>query len=167
MCLLKKFISPPDHRVNKNPCTPPLDNLLQRGYLEGIGWSPMAMLLGPENGSIMVRHVLYVHEGALPSNILFLRWVYFLLLSTNIVKIKCFVHCKWCKQDDCSTFFPVVIFSGHSWCSYFDTYSNTARWLYLFFPVVIFSGDIHNPTTVLYTKYVRKVNNYFPPGPKN
>jgi hypothetical protein len=23
------------------------------------------------------------------------------------------------------------------------------------------------PTTVLYTKYVRKVNNYFPPGPKN
>jgi hypothetical protein len=28
----------------------------------------MAMLLGPANGSIMVRHVLDVHEGALPSN---------------------------------------------------------------------------------------------------
>ncbi len=28
----------------------------------------MAMLLGPANGSIMVRHVLYVPEGALPSN---------------------------------------------------------------------------------------------------
>jgi hypothetical protein len=28
----------------------------------------MAMLLGPANGSIMVRHVLYVCEGALPSN---------------------------------------------------------------------------------------------------
>ncbi len=37
MCLLKKIISPPDHRVNKKPRTPPLDNLLQRGYLEGIG----------------------------------------------------------------------------------------------------------------------------------
>jgi hypothetical protein len=28
----------------------------------------MAMLLGPENGSTMVRHVLDVREGALPSN---------------------------------------------------------------------------------------------------
>jgi hypothetical protein len=28
----------------------------------------MAMLLGPANGSIMVRHVLDVREGALPSN---------------------------------------------------------------------------------------------------
>jgi hypothetical protein len=28
----------------------------------------MAMLLGPANGSTMVRHVLDVHEGALPSN---------------------------------------------------------------------------------------------------
>jgi hypothetical protein len=28
----------------------------------------MAMLLGPANGSIMVRHVLDVCEGALPSN---------------------------------------------------------------------------------------------------
>jgi hypothetical protein len=28
----------------------------------------MAMLLGPENGSIMVRHVLDVREGGLPSN---------------------------------------------------------------------------------------------------
>jgi hypothetical protein len=28
----------------------------------------MAMLLGPVNGSIMVRHVLDVREGALPSN---------------------------------------------------------------------------------------------------
>jgi hypothetical protein len=28
----------------------------------------MAMLLGPANGSIMVRHVLDVHEGALPSS---------------------------------------------------------------------------------------------------
>jgi hypothetical protein len=28
----------------------------------------MAMLLGPANGSIMVRHVLDVHEVALPSN---------------------------------------------------------------------------------------------------
>ena len=37
MCLLKKIISPPDHRVNKKPCTLPLDNLLQRGYLKGIG----------------------------------------------------------------------------------------------------------------------------------
>ncbi len=27
----------------------------------------MAMLLGPANGSIVVRHVLYVREGALPS----------------------------------------------------------------------------------------------------
>jgi hypothetical protein len=33
----------------------------------------MAMLLGPANSSIMVRYVLYVREGALPSNILFLR----------------------------------------------------------------------------------------------
>ncbi len=68
MCLLKTIISPPDHRVNKIPCTPPSDNLLQRGYLEGIGWLPMTMLLGPANGSIMVRHVLDVCEGALPSN---------------------------------------------------------------------------------------------------
>jgi hypothetical protein len=37
MCLLKKFISPPDHRVNKKPRNPPSDNLLRRGYLEGIG----------------------------------------------------------------------------------------------------------------------------------
>jgi hypothetical protein len=28
----------------------------------------MAMLLGPANGSIMVRHVLDLCEGALPSN---------------------------------------------------------------------------------------------------
>ena len=28
----------------------------------------MAMLLGPANGSIMVRHVLDVREGASPSN---------------------------------------------------------------------------------------------------
>ncbi len=28
----------------------------------------MAMLLGPANGSVMVRHVLYAREGALPSN---------------------------------------------------------------------------------------------------
>jgi hypothetical protein len=28
----------------------------------------MVMLLGPTNSSIMVRHVLYVREGALPSN---------------------------------------------------------------------------------------------------
>jgi hypothetical protein len=28
----------------------------------------MAMLLGPENGSMMVRYVLDVREGALPSN---------------------------------------------------------------------------------------------------
>ncbi len=106
MCLLKKIISLPDHRVSKIPCTLPLDNLLRRGYLEGIGWSPMAMLLGPANGSIMVRHVFfYVCEGALPSNILFLHWVYFLLLSTNIVKIKCYVCCKWCKRDDCTFFF--------------------------------------------------------------
>jgi hypothetical protein len=28
----------------------------------------MAMLLGPANGSIMVRHVLDVREGALPSS---------------------------------------------------------------------------------------------------
>ncbi len=28
----------------------------------------MAMLLGPANGSTMVRHVLDVREGALPSN---------------------------------------------------------------------------------------------------
>jgi hypothetical protein len=28
----------------------------------------MAMLLGPANGSIMVRHILDVREGALPSN---------------------------------------------------------------------------------------------------
>ncbi len=28
----------------------------------------MAMLLGPASGSIMVRHVLYVREGDLPSN---------------------------------------------------------------------------------------------------
>jgi hypothetical protein len=28
----------------------------------------MAMLLGPAKGSIMVRHVLDVREGALPSN---------------------------------------------------------------------------------------------------
>ncbi len=109
MCLLKKIISPPDHRVNKKPRTPPSDNLLQRGYLEGIGWSPMAMLLEAANGSIMVRHVLYVCEDALPSNILFLCWVYFLLLTTNIVKIKCYVCCKRCKRNDC-TFFPVVIF---------------------------------------------------------
>jgi hypothetical protein len=37
MCLIKKNISPPDHRLNKKLCTPPSDNLLQRGYLEGIG----------------------------------------------------------------------------------------------------------------------------------
>jgi hypothetical protein len=28
----------------------------------------MAMLLGPANGSIMVRHVLDVRQGTLPSN---------------------------------------------------------------------------------------------------
>ncbi len=33
----KNNISPPDHRVNKKPRTPPSDNLLQRGYLKGIG----------------------------------------------------------------------------------------------------------------------------------
>jgi hypothetical protein len=68
MCLLKKNISLPDHRVDKKPCTLPSDNLLQRGYLEDIGWLPMAMLLGPANSSTMVRHVLDVREGALPSN---------------------------------------------------------------------------------------------------
>ncbi len=30
----------------------------------------MAMLLGPANGSIMVRHVLDVREGALPHELL-------------------------------------------------------------------------------------------------
>ena len=69
MCLLKKIISPPDHRINKKPRTPPSDNLLQREYLEGIGWLPIAMLLGPANGGFtMVRHVWGVREGALPSN---------------------------------------------------------------------------------------------------
>ncbi len=68
MCLLKKIVSLPDHRVNKKPRTPPLDNLLQRGYLKGIGWLPMAMLLGPANGLTMVRHVIDVHEGALSLN---------------------------------------------------------------------------------------------------
>ncbi len=37
MCLLKIIISPPDHRVNKKPRNTPSDNLLRRGYLEGIG----------------------------------------------------------------------------------------------------------------------------------
>jgi hypothetical protein len=32
-CLLKKFVSPPDHRVNKKPHNPPSDNLLERGAL--------------------------------------------------------------------------------------------------------------------------------------
>ena len=41
---------------------------MQRGYLEGIGRLPMAMLLEPANSSTMVRHVLDVREGALPSN---------------------------------------------------------------------------------------------------
>jgi hypothetical protein len=68
MCLLKEIISPPDNIVNKKPCTPPSDNLLRRGYLKGIGRLPMAMLLGPVNGSTMVRHVLDVCEGALLSN---------------------------------------------------------------------------------------------------
>ncbi len=37
MCLLKINLSPPDHRVNKKPHNSPSDNLLRRGYLEGIG----------------------------------------------------------------------------------------------------------------------------------
>ncbi len=37
MCLLKKILTPPDHRVNKKPHNLPLDNLLQRGNLKGIG----------------------------------------------------------------------------------------------------------------------------------
>jgi hypothetical protein len=35
---------------------------------------------------------------------------------------------KWCKQDDC-TFFPVVIFSGRSWCLYFDTTDGYLRFI--------------------------------------
>ncbi len=68
MCLLKKILSPPDHIVNKKPHNSLSDNLLRRGNLEGIGWLVMAMLLGPANGSIMVRYVLDVREGALLSN---------------------------------------------------------------------------------------------------
>jgi hypothetical protein len=37
MCLLKKNISLPNHRVNKKSHILPLDNLLQSGYLKGIG----------------------------------------------------------------------------------------------------------------------------------
>jgi hypothetical protein len=54
----------------------------------------MAMLLGPANGSIMVRHVLDVREGALPSNHTIPTLGLFPRLSTNIVKIKCYVCCK-------------------------------------------------------------------------
>ncbi len=64
----KNNLSPPDHRVNKKPHNLPSDNLLQRRNLEGIGWLVMAMLLGPANGSIMVRYVLDVCKGALLSN---------------------------------------------------------------------------------------------------
>jgi hypothetical protein len=104
----------------------------------------MAMLLGPANGSIMVRYVLDVCEGALFSNHTIPTLSLFLVLSTNIVKIKCYVCCKWFKQDDCTffsgrnfsggskniasqmtvPFFLVVIFSGCNWCSYFDTNTN-------------------------------------------
>jgi hypothetical protein len=82
MCLLKKKNSPPDHRVNKKPRTPPLDNLLQRGYLEGIGWLPMAMLLEPVNGSTMVGHVLDVTFQPMA------RWVYhiFPVIICNLIK---------------------------------------------------------------------------------
>ncbi len=109
MCLLKKNLSPPDHRVNKKPHNLPSDNLLQRRNLEGIGWLVMAMLLGPANGSIMVRYVLDVRKGALLSNHTIPMLSLFPCLSSNIVKIKCYVCCKWFKHDDC-TFFPVVIF---------------------------------------------------------
>ncbi len=142
MCLLKKIVSPPDNRINKKPCILPLDNLLQRGYLEGIGWSPMAMLLEIANGFIMVRHVLYVCRGALPSNILLLCWVYFLLLSANIVKIKCYVCCKWCKWDNC-TFFPGCNFSGHSlvfiFWHIFQHSQKTVPFFQLYFFLVIFT----------------------------
>ncbi len=96
--LAKNNISLPDHRVNRKPCTPPSDNLLQRGYLKGIGWLPMSMLLGPANGSTMVRHVLDVCEGALPSNHTIPSLSLFPRFKSNIVIIKCYVCCKWCKQ---------------------------------------------------------------------
>ncbi len=42
----------------------------------------MAMLLGPANGSIMVRHILDVREGTLPSN-------------NTIPKLSLFPHFKY------------------------------------------------------------------------
>ncbi len=48
----------------------------------------MAMLLGPANGSIMVRHVLDVCEGALPSNHTIPMLNYFPHLKYKQSKIK-------------------------------------------------------------------------------
>ncbi len=126
MCLLKKNISPPGHRVNKKPRTLPSDKLLQRGYLEGIGWLPMAILLGPANGSIMVRHVLDVREGALPSNHTIPRWSLF-----PRFKYKHHSKNKMLRVLQMMLpFFPVLMFSGHSsWCSYFDTTDGYLRFI--------------------------------------
>ncbi len=68
----------------------------------------MAMLLGPANGSIMVRHVLDVCEGALPSN-------------HTIPMLSLFPHFKYKHSKNkmlrvlqmTVRFFPVVTFSGH------------------------------------------------------
>ncbi len=111
----KKNISLPDHRVNKKSRTPPSDNLLRRGYLEGIGWLPMVMLLGPANGSTMVRHVLDVTFQPMARQLyLFIPVVICNLIEEPAKKhsdepAKTIQHCnRW--PDDC-TFFPVVIWS--------------------------------------------------------
>jgi hypothetical protein len=136
----KKNISLPDHRVNKKPCTLPLDNLLQRGYLKGIGWLHMAMLLGPANNSTMVRDVLDVHEGALPPNLPRFKYkhsknkmlrvfqmvsasqtivLFFPVVICNLIKEPAKKHSyepattiQHCNRwpDNC-TFFPVIIWS--------------------------------------------------------
>jgi hypothetical protein len=77
----------------------------------------MAMLLGPANGSIMVRHVLDVREGALPSN----HTISMLSLFPRI-RYKHSKNKMLRVLQMTVSFFPVVIFSGRSWCSYFDTY---------------------------------------------
>jgi hypothetical protein len=60
----------------------------------------MAMLFGSANGSTMVRHVLDVHEGDLPSN----------HTIPTLGLFPCFKYKLHSNQwpDDC-TFFPVII----------------------------------------------------------
>ncbi len=69
----------------------------------------MVMLLGPANGSIMVRHVLDVREGALPSN-------HTIPTLSLFPRIK-YKHCKnkMLRVVQMTVpFFPVVFFSGRS-----------------------------------------------------